>query len=208
MFRSMENLDPVTHELLTSQFTSQSELLEDVGAKWNIPILEEDAKLYQENPELGMGRASAIGLSIYAPYAAEGVWGAMAPAAYDAMVPAVGAEQAGMLAAQTGDFGAYGLGKTMEAANYATQSGLAQSMGGLLSGGGAAGTNKQLQNLMVNQGMGLMNPQQEQAPPPNPPRPPQKIEPLPDPYGTNSLSGPPPGMTREEWLRRKQLGLI
>lgn len=209
IYRSMENMDPVTYEALTSQFKSQSKLLEDVGEKWNMPLLAEDAKYYQQEPEVGMGRATAIGASIYAPYAAEAAYPAMAEWMYGAATPGVaqGGQQAAMLAAQTGDFGAYGLGKTMEAANYAKQSGIVDMASGLLSGGGAkgmSGSQKVGQQMLMGQALGAMNPQQPPQPMMAPPKQQGPQEPLPQPYSMNSLDQKPPWMSPEEWERMKR----
>lgn len=75
MFRGMANVDPLTHKILTNDFEQASQGMESLGKRWNLPLVEEDAKLYQDDPELGMGRAAAIGLSIYGPTAAGGLIG-------------------------------------------------------------------------------------------------------------------------------------
>jgi hypothetical protein len=95
-------------------------------------------------------------------------------AAYEAAVPAMNQQQAAMLAAQTGDFGPYGLGKTMQAGSGAKgltgfQRVASNTGGGLLSGGaggGGGGNSKDIMNLMRAQQM--MQPPQQQAPPPAP----------------------------------------
>jgi hypothetical protein len=114
-------------------------------------------------------------------------------------VPGAGSEQAGLLAKQTGDFGAYGLGKTMEAAAGANglnpvQQMLGQyagkSMGLLDQAGNAAAKVQKAQQVA-----GLLSPQQPQAAPQQPMRPQQQgqPEPLPMPY-SNSKQQLPPGV--------------
>lgn len=216
MFRNLENVDPLAHKVLTNDFEQASQGMESLGKRWNIPIIEEDAKLYQKDPELGMGRATAIGASIYAPYAAPGVWASMAPAAYQAMVPAMNAEQAAMLAAQTAGFGASGLTATMDAAGYAQglsgmDSALAKA-GGLLSGGGMKG--ELPKQMAMNMGMELMQPKEPQMQMP-PPRPMQRQQegPLPSPYnqgvppGQNSMGllGKDPSVLSEEEKKRLRM---
>jgi len=78
------------------------------------------------------------------------------------------------------------------------------------SGGGASsGAGGNASKMMLAQmGMGMLNP-----PPPQMSGPPPRgggggPEQLTMPYGNNSLHGPPPGMTWEEWMRRKQMGRI
>jgi hypothetical protein len=136
-------------------------------------------------------------------------------AAYSSLLPGVGAEQAAALAAQTGDFGLMGLGKTMEAAGSAQGLNPLQAMaskgaGGLLGGGMSAGGAAGTKALMGQMGAGLMQPQQ---PPPMPQgRPPQQApqEPLPTPYGPggNSLGllGKPQ-MSEEEKRRLRAQGI-
>jgi hypothetical protein len=66
---------------------------------------------------------------------------------------------------------------------------------------------------MMKMGSGLMDPPQQQPMPmAPPPRQQAPQEPLPMPYGglMNSLDGPPPGMTLEEWekMKRMRQGLL
>lgn len=163
----------------------------------------EIAALMATIAEAGSATAAAV---VPETAAAASAAGATLPAAaaYSAAVPAVGAEQAAMLAAQTGDFGLMGLGKTMEAAAGAQglnpmAAASARAAGTLLSAapyaGSAAGASGAADKLaMANTGMNLMNPRSQQRPM----APPQmrtgggQQEPLPTPYGTpagNSLGG-------------------
>ena len=97
-----------------------------------------------------------------------GTEGLMA-AAYGATVPGVsqGSAQAALLAEQTGPFGAYGLGKTMQAASGAeglsTGQGLMGKYGGnfLSNIGGQKG-----QKFAMDQGLKMMQPEQPQMAPP------------------------------------------
>lgn len=76
-------------------------------------------------------------------------------------------------------------------------------MNGLL---GNFGDNKSAQ--MMKMGSGLLDGGQQQQPMmAPPPRQQAPAEPLPSPYGPggNSMNGPPPGMTWEEWMKRKQM---
>jgi hypothetical protein len=120
----------------------------------------------------------------------------------------MGPEQAGMLASQNAGFGADGLGMTLKAASTAqpgVQGMLSNSAGGLLT----AGTKAAGGPMAAQVGMGLLNPQQQQRPPMMAQRPMGGGEqaPMPLPYGgsSNSMDGPPPGMSMQEWLRRKQM---
>jgi hypothetical protein len=121
----------------------------------------------------------------------------------------MGGEQAAMLAAQNAGFGPSGLGMTLKAAAGAQpglQGALSSGMGGLLGAGSKAAASP----MAAQMGMGLLSPQQ---PPPMrggggmPQGGGGQQAPMPLPYGgaTNSMNGPPPGMTLEEWLKRKQM---
>jgi hypothetical protein len=128
-------------------------------------------------------------------------------AAYSALLPGVGAEQAAALAAQTGDFGLMGLGKTMEAAGSAQglnplQAMAAKGAGGLLGGGASAGSAAGAKALMGQMGAGLMQPQQPPPMPQGRPAPQAPQEALPTPYGPggNSL-----GLMSEEEKKRLRL---
>jgi hypothetical protein len=129
-------------------------------------------------------------------------------------VPGVGSEQAGLLAQQTGDFGAYGLGKTMESAASADGlSAMQQAMGNyggkameLLGKGGDASQ----KFAKAQQVMGLLNPQQQRQPMPMgapPPRQQADTGPLSTPYQSNPY-GPGGnsmgllGLSEEEKLRK------
>jgi hypothetical protein len=130
-------------------------------------------------------------------------------------VPGAGKEQTSMLAQQTGDFGAYGLGKTMEAASTAQGLSPLQQFAGQYGGkalgllGGAGGNMADAKKAeMMKMGMGLLEPQQPQQPMPQPmPRQQAPQEPLPLPY-TNSLQGPPPGMSMQEWEKLKRMKMM
>lgn len=78
---------------------------------------------------------------------------------------------------------------------------------GLMSGGGDKAA---MQKFMVQQGMNMMQPQPQPQAQPGRPFQQAPQEQLPMPYGTpagNSV-GIPPGMSYQEWLKRKQAGLI
>lgn len=116
------------------------------------------------------GTSALTAAELAALQASVGSEGLMA-AAYGATVPGVsqGSAQAAMLAEQTGQFGAYGLGKTMQAASGAeglsTGQGLMGKYGGnfLSNMGGPKG-----QQFAMNQGLKMMQPEQPQHMPPPP----------------------------------------
>jgi hypothetical protein len=205
-WEGMEDIDPLAYELSKSLVKNDSQLIEGAANGLGWDWLAQEAQYNQDNPGEGLAKASLAAGAIMAPQGAAGLWNAAAPTAYGAAT-GTGAEQAAMLAAQTGEFGAFGLGKTMEAAAYAggNGSGLMNAAGGLLAGGGGKGTSNL---LMQNMGMNLMNPQQPQQPQPMAPPPrPQQIEPLNTPYGPNGNSmGLPPPMTEEEKRRLRMMG--
>jgi hypothetical protein len=126
------------------------------------------------------------------------------PAAYEAAIPAVGAEQAAALAAQTGEFGAYGLGQTMQAGGANTAGGLLSK----LAGGGAGGTSAQKMGMqLMTNNMGQQPPQQRpQAMPARS----GNAEPLPQPYGQRAgpygtAQGNSIGLLDSEEERKKKL---
>lgn len=135
---------------------------------------------------------------------------------YGAAIPAAGTEQSDMLAAQTGDFGMYGLGKTMEAASGAeglspTQRNASKYAGKLLSAAG--GDEGKAAAFLIGAGLlgrGNRGPDVK-MPAPSAPRG-ESNTPLPLAYQSSPLqvSGvashlPPPGVTWAEWMRRKQM---
>lgn len=120
-------------------------------------------------------------------------------------VPGVGSQQAGLLAQQTGDFGAYGLGKTMESAASAEglsgfQQALGQYGGKAMSLLGKNGPDAAKAYMKSQQMSGLLNPQQQQQPQPMPMQRPQQaqLEPLTNPYGDGGNSMGLLGMSEEE----------
>jgi hypothetical protein len=96
-FENMEKLDPALHEATTRHFEQGSKGMESLGERWNMPLVADDARLYQDDPEKGLGRASAITASFMAPYALGGV-GAAAGAAGQAGQAATTAEQMSQIA--------------------------------------------------------------------------------------------------------------
>jgi hypothetical protein len=130
--------------------------------------------------------------------------------AYDTMVPGVGSQQAAMLAEQTGPFGAEGLAKTMQAASKAEGMNPMSRMWGEYGGKALANYSRGSGNKLADQmaqkmGGGLLDGGQQQPMPQQPPPRQQAPQgPLPTPY-TNSLQGPPPGMSWEEWERLKRM---
>lgn len=97
-FENMEKIDPLMHDATTRHFEQGSKAMESLGERWNMPLLANDARLYQDDPEKGLGRASAITASFMAPYALGGL-GAAAGAAGGA-AEAVSAAEAAQQAAQ------------------------------------------------------------------------------------------------------------
>jgi hypothetical protein len=135
---------------------------------------------------------------------------------YQGAVPGVGPQQAQMLAEQTSAFGADGLAKTMQAAasnpNLNAMQRMMGEYGGRAVSGllGSKGGSAQGSQMAMKMGAGLLDGgQQPQAPMAPPPRQQVPQEPLSMPYqnrgGPNSMDLPPPGMTMQEWLRRKQM---
>lgn len=121
--------------------------------------------------------------------------GPLTNAAYSTMVPGVGSQQAAMLAAQTGDFGAPGLGLTMQAASGAqglnpASAYLSNLVGRGLTGGASAASSAKKAQLALK-GYQMMQPH---PPPMQQARPMMggggQQAPLPNPYGSpagNSL---------------------
>jgi hypothetical protein len=149
---------------------------ENVGSifdKWGWDGAAQEAKRNEERPSEGIAKASvATGLGFLGAGAGNWLGGA---GAYEAAVPAMNSQQAAMLAAQTGEFGGYGLGQTMRAASGAQglsgfQSGLANTGGGLLSGGLSGGGGAGSKNMMqLMQAANMVSPQQQpQMPAPLP----------------------------------------
>lgn len=130
--------------------------------------------------------------------------------AYQAAVPGVGSQQAGLLAQQTGDFGAYGLGKTMEAAAGADglsawQQALGNYGGKAASLAGKNGPDAAKAYMKSQQISGLMNPQQPQMQ--QPARPMQgQAEPLANPYGPGGNSMGLLGLSEEEKKKLRAMG--
>lgn len=198
--------DPLTARIAEKVMETDSKMVEGVARKWGLDGIGDEAQHNQDHPAQGIGKASTV----YASFAAPGWFGGMAgsPAAYEAAVPAVGAEQAALLAAQTGEFGAYGLGQTMSAAGSAnglTAAQQAAARGGGLMGklaGGSGGTAQKMGMQLMQNNMGQQQRPPMQAPPPRPSS--TQMEPLPKMYGQNSMDRPMPGETWEQFMRRKQ----
>lgn len=130
----------------------------------------------------------------------------IANTAYRSMVPGVGSQQADMLAAQTGPFGPYGLGQTMQAASGAQGLSPAQSLygqyaGKLMSGVGSA-KGKQ---LALQMGMKALAPQQPRAMPQGAPAPQGQQQPLSNPY-QNSLTMNQGNLTEQQKARLRAMG--
>jgi hypothetical protein len=206
IFDKMEKIDPLAHELGEGLVTNDSRAIESIADKWGWDVVRDEARYNQEHPGEGLAKASISAGAIMAPQAAGSLWGAAAPTAYGAATGTAG-EQAAMLAAQTADFGAYGLGKTMGAAAYAGGPGSsAMNAGaGLLAGGGGKGSGGQLAQKMA---MNMMNPQQPQQPMPAPRAPQAPAEPLPSPYGHNPESIDPRFLTEEQKRRLRAMGRL
>jgi hypothetical protein len=168
-----EKFDPITPQLIQSQFKNDSRAMQSLGDRWNIEPLSEEARYNQANPEEGIANASKaaamgfLGAGIGSALGGAGAYGAATPGV------AQGGQQAAMLAAQTGEFGGYGLAKTMEAAAQAQglpwYSQAAGEAAGLMSNASPAQS-----RMMMNQSQSLMNPPPQAPPPPPPPRPQQQ----------------------------------
>ena len=190
-------------ELVEESMKNDSRGVESLAKKWNLGGLEQEARGNRENPAMGIGKAStAAGLGLLGAGVGNWLGGA---GAYGAAVPGVpqGSQQAAMLAAQTGEFGAQGLGKTIQAASMAEglpwyQAAMGNMGGGLLSGGksGAAA-----QRYAMNQGMKMMEPQQPMQVPARPFQQPQ--EPMRNPYAQQD---PFAEMSEEEKARLRAMG--
>lgn len=130
--------------------------------------------------------------------------------AYNALMPGMGSEQAGLLAQQTGEFGLEGLGKTMQAASRAQglspgQATGSDALGGLLS---KTGSMSPKEAMNMKSGMDLLMPQQQQpqsAPPPRQQSQNQE-QPLTNPYGPGGNSLGLNNMTEAEKRRLRAMG--
>jgi hypothetical protein len=191
-------------EIVEESMKMDSRGIESLAKKWNLGGLEQEAHGNVSNPAMGIGKAStAAGLGFLGAGFGDWISGANA---YGAAVPGVsqGSQQAAMLAAQTGEFGAHGLGKTMQAASIANelpayQAAMANMGGGLLSGGksGAA-----TQRYAMNQAMDMMQPQQPMQAPPQPLR--YQQEPMQNPYGQQQFD--PSQLTEEQKMKLRMMG--
>jgi hypothetical protein len=190
-------------EIAEDVMKNDSRAVESVAKKWNMPWLEQEAHGNVSDPAKGMGKAStAAGLGFLGAGVGNWLGGA---GAYGAATPGVsqGSQQAAMLAAQTGEFGGYGLGKTMEAASIAQELPWYQSMmgnmgGGMLSGGKSGSA---AQRYAMNQASDMMQPQQQPMPPPQPLQHPQ--EPMRNPYGAQD---PLANLTEEQKMQLRMMG--
>ena len=127
---------------------------------------------------------------------------------YGAAIPGLtaGSEQAAMLAAQTGEFGAPGLGSTMQAASGAEGLSPLESMAGKYGGNFMRniGGNKFAKRFALNQAQGLLSPPQEKPMPQRMPQGQQQpFEPVQMPYGGSG--GPYGGLLETEEERRRRL---
>ncbi len=203
-----EKWDPITPGLIKKIFKTDSQNMSRIGNAIGWDRLEQDAKWNADNPSQGVARAAT---ATGAGFAGAGIGNLLGGAgAYEAAIPAAGSEQSAMLAAQTGDFGAYGLGKTMQAASTADglpwyeQAG-AKYGGNLLSNVGKAG-NQYAKKYTMDQAMGLMNPQQPQMPQRMPQGQQQPYE-AQAPYGGGQAPvGGLLGMSEEEKRRLRMMG--
>lgn len=193
ILNNTEKYDPITPKLVKGLMKQDSKLVEDVADKWNWNLVQQEAQSNIDNPAEGVAKASvATGLGFLGAGIGNWLGGAEA---YGAAVPGVsqGSQQAAQLAAQTGEFGAYGLGKTMQAASTAENLGLMGQTAGRV--GGNLLSNPVAKQYAIKQAQGLMSPQQPQQPPPPPP-PPRQQEPMPMMY-----------LTEEEKRRLMQQGM-
>jgi hypothetical protein len=113
--------------------------------------------------------------------------------AYRGMVPGAGTQQADMLAAQTGDFGGYGLGQTMKAAAGAQglspyQQIAGQYGGNLLNSVSGVGSSGAGRSMALEMGKNMLTPQRQPMPQGAPMRGGGSEAPLTNPYGQNSLT--------------------
>lgn len=188
-----------------------SRMSKKVGNAIGWDYMEEEADKNTKNPGRAVGKAAAYALGSYLGGAMAGGSGSGAAGAGEA---AGGAGAAATEAAAGGAAAAGGYAST-DAAIMALSQPLGQEMmtqagGGLLSGlsGGNAATTK----LAMQMGSGLLQPRPQQPMPQGRPAPQQDPGPIQMPYqqqpGSNSLNMPPSGMSYEEWMRRKQMGLI
>jgi hypothetical protein len=127
--------------------------------------------------------------------------------AYRSLVPGAGSQQADMLAQQTGDFGSYGLAKTMEAANSAQGLSSAQQLAtkGLANYLGANGSSKVGDMALKMGGQNLMQQPQQQQPMQSRPAPQGQQEPLPQIYGVGKESPNALGTSNMSEAQKKYL---
>lgn len=178
-----EKYDPITPALLKKTMAQDSRSVKQLADRWNWDWLGNEAQSNIEKPEEGIAKASvATGLGFLGAGAGNALQGA---GAYGAAVPGVsqGSQQAAMLAAQTGEFGAHGLGATMQAASGAEGLGLMGQYGGQLGGNFLQNASGDMgRRYAMKQATGLMGEPQQPPPPPPPPMRPQ--EPVMSPYMT------------------------
>lgn len=182
-------------ELLYKPVKQDSRNLEKLGQAWNIPWLENEANRNVDNPGRAVGKAAGAAATWYLG----GLLGGAGGAANAGSGVGAGAGALSNTAINMGTGAA-----TTQAQLMKTIAQNPSMFSGLLSIGANMNDPKSMQ--MAKMGMGLLDggqqPQPMMAPPP---RQQASPEPLPAPYGGNALEGPPPGMTWEEWMRRKQM---
>jgi hypothetical protein len=183
-----EKFDPITPQLIQSQFKNDSRAMESLGKRWNIPSLEDEAAYNQANPEEGIANASKATAMAFL-----GNWAGGAAGAAGGAVPPM-AEMGGPVAAQTalqmqqaaqasGGLGAF-WNQLTNNGGYVDQIGNVEE--GLNAGSRTQGLmgfkmGPQSRRMMMNQAQGLMNPPPQAPPPPPPPRPQPQQQPI-SPY--------------------------
>lgn len=188
-------------ELLYKPVKQDSRNFEKLGQMWNIPYLEQEGNRNVDNPGRAVGKAAGAAASWYLG----GLLGGTGAASNAGSAIGAGAGAGGSAAANIG-------AGALTASQSQILSSIAQDpnmWSGLLSQFGSNMGDERTQQMM-KMGSGLLDGGQQQpqpmAPPPQQQQ--QQQEPLSMPY-TNSLQGPPPGMTREEWERlKRQRGLL
>lgn len=136
MLENTEDWDPITPQIIQSVFKNDSRAMESLGKRWNIQQLENDARYNQQNPEEGIANASkATGMGFL------GAW-------------------AGNAAGAAGSGGGYvdQIGNAYEGsmAGMQTQPWYQAAM--------SKANTPQMRRYLMNQGMDMMNEQQQQAP--------------------------------------------
>ena len=198
-----QNINDVLKKPLYQMATQGSRSVAEIGRGTGWDWLKNEGKKGEKNPGYALTRAAETAALAAAAYYAPEAYSSMvaSPEAYAAATPGLsaGGQQAAMLAAQTGDFGAQGLLQTASAGGNPYAAVLGKMVSGSGTGSGA--------NLLASQmGAKMLQPQQPQQMPQSRSFQGGNVEPLPPPGGqpVGNSSGLP-GLLKspDEILKRK-----